>query len=93
MVNIIKIQLTDIARIWWQVQGDRLEQPISWEDFTRSFYKRFFLKIVWREMKQQFLNLKKGGRTGDEYAAEFLCLSCFAPYMVVDEEDRVHRFQ
>lgn len=43
-------------------------------------------------MEQQFINLKQGRRTVDEYAAEFVCLSRFAPYMVVDKEDRAHRF-
>jgi len=29
----------------------------------------------------------------DEYAAEFLRLSRFAPYMVIDEENRAIKFQ
>ena len=33
------------------------------------------------------------GRSVDEYAAEFLRLSQFAPYMVTDEEKQASKFQ
>ena len=55
-----------------------------------SFYERFFSKIVRREMEQQFINLQQGSRSIDEYAAKFLRLSQFAPYMMVEEEDRAN---
>lgn len=58
IVNFIKIQLMEVARTWWQIEGDRLEQPINWENFTRIFYKWFFPKIALRELEQQFINLK-----------------------------------
>ena len=44
-------------------------------------------------MEQQFINLRQESHSIDEYAAEFLRLSRFAPYMVADEEDRANRFQ
>ena len=59
-----------------------MEKPVTWEKFTESFYEQFFLKTVRREMEQQFINLRQRSRTVDEYAAEFLRLSWFAPYMV-----------
>ena len=58
-----------------------------------SFYERFFPKTARREMEQQFINLQQGSRSIDEYAAKFLRLSRFAPYMVAEEEDRANRFQ
>lgn len=27
-VNVMKIQLTNVTKTWWQVKGDRPEQPI-----------------------------------------------------------------
>ena len=54
-----------------------------------SFYERFFPRTARRKMEQQFINLRQRSRSIDEYAAEFLRLSRFAPYMVAEEEDRV----
>ena len=44
-------------------------------------------------MEEQFIRLQQRNRSVDEYAAEFLRLSRFAPYMVADEEKRASRFQ
>jgi len=70
-----------------------LEKPVAWEKFTESVYERFPPKTTRREMKQQFINLRQGSSTVDEYAAKFLRLSRFASYMVADEEDWANRFQ
>jgi len=37
-------------------------------------------------MEEQLIRLQQWDQTVDEYVAEFLSLSRFAPYMVVDEE-------
>ena len=44
-------------------------------------------------MEEQFIRLQQRNRSVDEYAAEFLRLSRFAPYMVSDEEKRASIFQ
>jgi len=92
-VEVAKIQLTDIARIWWLAEEARLERPITWTTFSKSFYSRFFPATAQEEMEEQFIGLKQGNKSVDEYAADFLRLSRFAPYMVTDEEKRANRFQ
>lgn len=92
-VEVAKIQLTDVARTWWLTEEARLEKPISWKDFTDSFYERFFPATAKREMQSQFINLKQRDKNVESYAAEFLRLSRFAPQMVADEADRADRFQ
>jgi len=47
-----KIQLRDIARTWWLAEEARLEKPIAWDRFSESFYERFFLKTVQKEMEE-----------------------------------------
>jgi len=42
-----------------------------------------------KEMEEQFIRLQQWNRSVDEYAAEFLRLSRFAPYMMSDEEKQV----
>ena len=44
-------------------------------------------------MEEQFIRLQQWNQSVDEYAAEFLRLSRFAPYMVANEEKRASRFQ
>ena len=91
-VEVVKIQLTDVVRTWWLAEEERLEPRIAWE-FMNSFYERFFLKTTLRKMEQQFINMPQGSRNIDEYAAKFLRLSRFAPYMVAEEEDLANQFQ
>jgi len=69
-----------------------LEKPITWERFSKSFYERFFPKTARREIEKQFINLRQGSQTVNEYTTEFLRLSRFAPYMVAEDEDRANRF-
>ena len=73
--EVVKVQLIDVARIWWLAEEEWLEPPIAWEQFIDSFYERFFLKTARSEMEQQFINLQQGCQSIDEYAAEFLRLS------------------
>jgi len=92
-VEVAKIQLKDVARTWWLAEEARLEKPVSWDQFSKSFYSRFFPATAQKEMEEQFIRLQQWNRSVDEYAAEFLRLSRFAPYMVTDEEKRASRFQ
>jgi len=92
-VEVAKIQLKDIARTWWLAEEARLEKPVTWDTFSKSFYSRFFPVTAQKDMEEQFIRLRQGSKTVDEYAAEFLRLSRFAPYMVTDEEKRASRFQ
>ena len=92
-VEVAKIQLRDVARTWWLAEEATLEKPITWDQFSKGFYERFFPATAQKEMEEQFIRLQQRNRSVDEYAAEFLRLSRFAPYMVSDEEKRASRFQ
>ena len=41
-IDVVTIQLTDIAHIWWAMEMERLTPPISWKAFSESFVKKFF---------------------------------------------------
>ena len=72
---------------------ETVKEPITWDQFSKSFYERFFPKTAQKEMEEHFIRLQHRDRTVDEYATEFLRLSRFAQYMMADEENRVSRFQ
>ena len=92
-VKVAKIQLKDVARIWWLTEEARLENPITWDQFSKGFYGRFFPVTAQKKMEEQFIRLQQSNRTVDEYVVEFLRLSWFAPFLVSDEENRAERFQ
>ena len=79
--------MKDVARTWWLAEEARLENPITWDRLSKSFYERFFPIIAQKEMEEQVIRLQQTNRNIDEYAAEFLRLSWFAPHMVSDEEN------
>ena len=41
-VEVVKIQLTDVARTWWLAEEAGLTPPITWKQFTEGFNKQFF---------------------------------------------------
>lgn len=42
MVEVVKIQLMDVARTWWLTEEDRLKEPITCKQSTESFDNKFF---------------------------------------------------
>ena len=56
-VEVAKIQLKDVARTWWLAEEARLEKPISWDQFSKGFYERFFPATAQKEMEEQFIRL------------------------------------
>jgi hypothetical protein len=92
-VEVIAVQLTDVARSWWLTEEARLTKPISWKQFSDAFLARFFPATAKKDLQHQFMNLKQMDRSVEAYAAEFIRLSRFAPKMVEDEVDRAERFQ
>ena len=68
-VEVAKIQLKVIARTWWLAEEARLEKPVTWDTFSKSFYSRFFPVTAQKDMEEQFIRLQQGNRSVDEYAA------------------------
>ena len=52
-VEVAKIQLKDIARTWWLAEEARLEKPVTWDTFSKSFYSRFFPATAQKDMEEQ----------------------------------------
>ncbi|XP_020272479.1 uncharacterized protein LOC109847660 [Asparagus officinalis] len=92
-VDLMNIQLTDTARIWWAAEKTHLERPIPWETFTEHFNRKYFPQSARDELLRRFVELKQGGRIVDEYEAEFSSLSQYAPHLVTDPTIRRHQFQ
>jgi hypothetical protein len=69
------------------------EVTIPWKDFKDAFLERFFSQTIRQAKAQEFTNLVQGSMTVEEYAAKFIELSRFAPYLVSTEELKARKFE
>lgn len=83
--------LRERAAIWWQsverMLGGNVNQ-ITWDQFKESFYAKFLPSSLRDAKRQEFINLKQGQMTVEEYDYEFDMLSLFAPELVETEAAR-----
>ena len=66
--------------------------PIEWEEFEEAFLGNFFpLERI--EIKvEEFINLKKGNMSVEEYSLKFTMLSKYAPSLLSNPTDEMSRF-
>ncbi|XP_020266385.1 uncharacterized protein LOC109841865 [Asparagus officinalis] len=87
------LTLTDTVRIWWAADKTHLKRPILWETFTKHFNRKYFPQLARDKLLRRFVDLKQGGRSVNEYEAEFSSLSRYAPHLVTDPTIRRHQFE
>ena len=66
---------------------------MTWEFFKRSFEAKYIGPAYFEKRKQEFLSLRQGSMTPQEYEREFARLSSYAPELVPTEETRCARFR
>ena len=87
--------LRDRGIIWWRTTMRMLGgdvRQITWDQFKDCFYTKFFSANLRDAKSQEFLELKQGHMTVEEYDQEFDMLSRFAPELVGNEQARADRF-
>ncbi|XP_020254068.1 uncharacterized protein LOC109831140 [Asparagus officinalis] len=73
--------------------------PAEWVDLmdiqltNTAWIWKYFSKSAQDKLLCRFVKLKQGGRSVDEYKAEFSSLSRYAPHLVTDPTIRRHQFQ
>jgi hypothetical protein len=99
MVRYATFKLTAEAERWWIAKKEHLQQllgdgvPITWKDFKNAFLERFFPQSVRQAKAQEFTDLVQGSLTVEQYAAKFIELSRFAPYLVSTEDLKARKFE
>ena len=61
-VEEAKKQLKDVATTWWLAEEARLEKPISWDQFSKCFYKGFFPTSTQKEIEEQLIDCSRETR-------------------------------
>lgn len=87
--------LKDDALLWWEFVErsiDVTDGPVTWIQFKEAFLKKYYPSTTRSRKKNEFLNLKQGSRSIDEYEREFIRLSRFAPELVDTETKKIERF-
>lgn len=57
-VQVVKIQLAGIARLWWLIEEEYQLRPILWEAFSKTFQSKYFPETTKAKMEQTFINLR-----------------------------------
>ncbi|KAH0650427.1 hypothetical protein KY284_030339 [Solanum tuberosum] len=88
-------QLKDVAQIWYEQWKDSRPVgagPIEWETFKLTFLDRFFPRELREAKLEEFINLKQGNMSVNEFALKFTLLSKYAPSFVESPRDLMNRF-
>ncbi|XP_049358702.1 uncharacterized protein LOC125823361 [Solanum verrucosum] len=88
-------QLKDFTQIWYEQCKDARPVeagPIEWETFKLAFLDRFFPWELREAKLEEFINLKQGNMSVNEYSLRFTLLSKYAPSLVASPRDLMNRF-
>lgn len=92
-VQCATFMLRDDALLWWEFTERTIDVsggPVTWLQFKEAFFERYDLPIT--RKKEEFIQLKQGNQTVEEYEREFIKLSRFAPEHVDTEAKKIDRF-
>ena len=88
-------QLKDVDQVWSsQWKGNRSEEsgPIELEEFKEVFIGKYFPREL-REVKvEEFINIKQGNMSVEEYSLKFSKLFKYAPSLVSYPRDEMSCF-
>ncbi|CAA0841269.1 Uncharacterized mitochondrial protein AtMg00860, partial [Striga hermonthica] len=90
-----QLQLIDDARLWWNAYWSMRpgeKEGCTWERFKEMIREKYYPTYYRAEMERQFLSLKQGTRTVDEYEREITRLGAFVLDLVCTEAQRAQRF-
>ncbi|KAH0723877.1 hypothetical protein KY290_005311 [Solanum tuberosum] len=76
---------------WKENRGENAAH-VTWECFTRAFLDRFFPRELREAKAQEFMNLRQGIMSVQEYGLKFTQLSRYAPHMVADSRAQMSKF-
>ena len=94
-VNFGVFQLEGPAKAWWRLIDKKWGQegtPRTWNSFVVEFKSKFISLVIREKKEEEFINLKQGTMTVDQYEITFTRLVKYALDMVNTEAKRKRRF-
>ncbi|KAJ9545125.1 hypothetical protein OSB04_024832 [Centaurea solstitialis] len=91
-----RLMLKADALHWWNVEtggrGTEAVRTMTWKSFVAKFRSQFCPLAATKKMEEEFLQLKQGMLSVQEYTTRFIEKSRFAEVYVPTEERRVERY-
>jgi hypothetical protein len=87
-------QLRGDASAWWDNYTATLpmDYQVSWTEFRNAFCTHYILAGVMRKKHQEFMDLKQGKRSVNDYSKQFNHLAQYALYQVDTDDKKVDHF-
>ena len=85
-VSLAVYQLKEDAYNWWREAKGKIQGQLTWEVFKEVFFTEYFTASTREQMVSDWLKLRQGSKTVDEYEAEFNRLLRFAGVGYRDNE-------
>ncbi|KAI3751987.1 hypothetical protein L2E82_23084 [Cichorium intybus] len=89
-------QLTGNALHWWQVfskaLGPDLTQSLLWEQFKTKFNEEYCFEVAIKRLEEEFLHLKQGSHSVQEYTMSFLEKARFAEHQINTEKRKIDKY-
>jgi hypothetical protein len=87
-------QLRGDASAWWvnYTTTRPADYQVSWAEFRNAFHAYYILVGVMRKKRQEFMDLKQGGRSVYDYSKQFNHLARYAPDQMDTDEKKKDRF-
>ncbi|XP_073152470.1 uncharacterized protein [Henckelia pumila] len=86
--------MKDDAALWWEgaVRGVN-PQTLTWEEFKRMFFAKYFTEDVRSRMIREFMSLRQGGdKTVVEYIKQFERGCHFVPLIADSVQEKMRQF-
>ncbi|KAI3782516.1 hypothetical protein L2E82_12566 [Cichorium intybus] len=95
-VNYASRQLKDDALVWWNTKYESLGKDVvygwSWAEFVLCLKDKFCPTRDLEKMNEDFLTIKKGDMTVDEYTKNFCDMLPFVGESYPSERSRINRY-
>ncbi|XP_033515859.1 uncharacterized protein [Nicotiana tomentosiformis] len=95
LVELASYRLRDVVVYWyktWELSRGTNASPAVWEEFSGAFLHHYLQTEIRQARVDRFLALKQGNMSVQEYSLQFDSLARYAPSIVAEMSDRVHRF-
>ncbi|XP_056166396.1 uncharacterized protein LOC130137901 [Syzygium oleosum] len=95
-VTLAVYQLQENASNWWRATRGQVfpaGTAPTWTVFIETFNGKYFSKSAQEQKLAEFMKLRQGQRSVDQYEVKFARLSKFSPRMVKDPVDKARRFR
>jgi hypothetical protein len=82
------------ASTWWAnyTATHLVDYQVSWAEFRDAFLAHYIPACMMRKKRQEFMDLKQGGRSMHNYSKQFNHLARYAPNQVDTDEKKKDRF-